>query len=111
MSRTYRMHENTYYHANGKFYTVAEWKVIWDEQWKEISKRYRKGEDCFSFPPCSGWTTFTRIEKQKDKKPWYKPDHGFKSMKRRCERAKVRHAMKNDHEIPLFKKGDVWDWT
>lgn len=99
MSRTYRKHQSWKYYYGGNVIPAKseEWSKIWNNLPFSISMGVTT-KDCI-------------IDKDRDVKPWDKPDKTFKQMKRREERAKVKNALRNDKEIPFFKKTDQWDWT
>jgi len=44
------------------------------------------------------------------KKPWYKPPKDFKKIHRREEKAREKAALRNDREVPTFKRHDVYDY-
>jgi len=92
MSRTYRTYETWKLHAHGKFYTDAE-------------------DAKLSYEETRGWQYARFWDKQRDSKPYFKPKKSFKKIRRRIERAKVKQAMRERKDIPIFKKGDVWDWN
>lgn len=94
MSRTYRKYETHKIHVNGKFYDSNEYSEL-DAPW-EIKM---------------GWQNAIFFEKQRDSKPWYKPNKAFKKVRRRKERAEAKDAMRKDKPIPKVKKNDIWDWT
>jgi hypothetical protein len=50
-------------------------------------------------------------EKKRDRKPYFKPNSEFKKVRRRIRRAKEKQALRENKEIPIFKKDDVWDWN
>ena len=92
MSRTYRKWLNWDWYAHGKFWTKEEMDKLSNEE-------------------TLGWHGKYRIKKVKDSKCWNKPNKEFKQMKRRNERAKVKCAMAQEKDPPIFKKTDQWDWT
>lgn len=47
----------------------------------------------------------------RDKKPANKPNSEFKKLRRKQRRTKSKQAMREDREVPIFKKNDVWDWN
>ena len=62
---------------------------------------------------------FVIHRRQRDRKPWNKPNKRFKNLNRKAEKAKVRSWMRKlnkdcliDGEIgmPIFRKYDRWDW-
>jgi len=99
MSRTYRKHHSWKHYYGGNIY--AKNSPEWDKIWNDLPYGISMGvvwKDCI-------------VNNDRDKKAWDKPDKAFKQMKRREERAKVKNALRNDKEIPFFKKTDQWDWT
>lgn len=107
MSRTYRYYESYYSKANGILYSCDEFIKI-----QKIEKElYGVSGWRPSELPSSGWKGVHIFEKQRDRKPWNKPPKWYKQMHRRIERAQVKNAMRNDKEIPFFKKYDQWNWT
>ena len=47
----------------------------------------------------------------RDKKKTDKPPGYFKRLMQRRRRARVKMAMRNEKEIPKFKKENQWHWT
>lgn len=93
MSRTVRTHVDGRYHHNGNYY---RWQDLPPYPWRFTS----------------GWQYEHYVDrKARDRKPWNKPPKWFKQMNRRIERARVKNAMRNDREIPHFRKSDQWEWT
>lgn len=93
MSRTYRTHMEWKYRALERDWTVDECR--------NVHSRVMRG-----------WSGFSYLERRgRDKKPWNKPARFFKAMKRRIERARVRVAIRNERDIPVFRKSDQYDWT
>lgn len=108
MSRTYRRSEEWYWDANSRYYD--------DEEFDEYQKKEREdlGIKGYFHLPSWGWAHKCRITKKgRDRKGYQKPTKDFKSMYRRIERSKVKHAMRNSNfeNIPRFRKTDVWNWT
>jgi len=95
MSRTYRTHMGFKYYVFGK--VVVGRDFDWENMPIELIIS-------LAAKPCL-------ISNDRDYKPGYKPTKEFKKMKRRNERAKVNNALRNDKEIPLFKKTDEWEWN
>jgi predicted HTH transcriptional regulator len=50
-------------------------------------------------------------EKNKDTKPWFKPNKTYKQLHRRKEKAEVKHALRNGKDAPVHKKQDQYDWN
>ena len=48
---------------------------------------------------------------QRDIKNPFKPNKKFKSLRKRSRKAKERQALRENREIPVFKKTDTWDWN
>lgn len=93
MSRTYRKKLDGEYIIRGQI-------IHWDQ--------FKKG----SYPFGMGFHYRTKVlKKQRDQKPWGKPPKWFKQMNRRIERAREKNALRNEKEIPLFRRGDQWEWT
>ena len=93
MSRTYRDH------LDGEY--IIQGQII---HWNDI--------DWGVYPMTMGFSYRQRIIRHKrDKKPWGKPPKWFKQINRRWERSKVKQAIREDKEPPLFKKTDQWEWT
>ena len=99
MSRTYRTHLEYESKAYGRYWTWEEEKAFVEEMgwsWREPR----------------GWTGHYFLNrKSRDKKPWDKPPRWLKTMNRRIERVKEEAAVRLGKEIPLFRKGDRYDWT
>lgn len=92
MSRTYRYKLDSEYIISGEI-------VHWDDiDWKK-------------FPTGMGFHSRYKIIKSRDRKQWNKPPKWFKQMNRRIERAREKQALREEKEIPLFKKTDQWNWT
>jgi len=109
MSRTYRKIDESYYHANGEFYTIDEWSEYHD------AEKISLGITSWYFH-CPSWNWASKSyyhKKGRDKKPWNKPPKWYKQMARRTERAKIQSAMIQERyeNIPLFKHNDQWNWT
>jgi len=45
------------------------------------------------------------------KKPWYKPDKAWKRIERGIERARLNHAVRMGHDLPIIKRHDIWDYS
>jgi hypothetical protein len=96
MSRTYRKHLVPEYKVDGIIYN--------DKNVFDISRKYH---GCWYFGG-----HYQVVRKNRDKKPWYKPNKQFKQMNRRCERSNVKNAIRFGKEVlPIFKKTDNWEWT
>ena len=92
MSRTYRKYPVFKFYAEGRYWT--------DEEWLSLPSDYTKG-----------WGYAWVWEKQRDKKPYCKPNKKWKRLNRRKEKAQVKDAMRNNRQIPTFRKHDEWDWN
>ena len=126
MSRTYRTKLEWRYDAYGRLWT-------WDELDKAgLGDRYLR-VPCVWPDPVPDWAVplhkpgdlGTRVVREtpglngryvmvsgcRDRKPWDKPDKGFKRMWRRIERAVARQAMARHQPVPRFPKYDQWHWT
>ena len=94
MSRTYRTNPDWRYHACGRYWTI-------DEERESFGSKFY-----------SEWAYKEFINRKcRDKKPWDKPPKCFKKIRRRIEKAKVKNALVNGKEPPLFHKNDQHDWT
>lgn len=53
------------------------------------------------------------VRKQRDKKPWFKPNGEFKKVRRRQDRAFERQQIREHREniVERRKRDDVWDWN
>jgi len=94
MSNTYRTH------LDGEY--IIQGQII---HWRDL----KHGD--YPFPWGMGFCYRLRLMKARDRKPWGKPPKWFKQMNRRIERAREKQALRNDKEIPIWKKSDRWDWT
>lgn len=104
MSRTYRTHLEYATRAYGRYWT-------WEEQ-REFFKALSGKEWGTWYVPSPGWNGHYFLDrKARDRKPWNKPPKWFKQQNRRNERAKEKAALVAGKEIPLFRKGDQYDWT
>jgi len=56
------------------------------------------------------WTLEKMMSRTIHKKPWYKPPKDFKKIHRREEKAREKAALRNDREVPTFKRHDVYDY-
>jgi len=93
MSRTTRTQLDWRYHATGHFY---HWKA----------------PELPCYPHRVGWHGEYYLDRTaRDKKPWNKPDRGFKQIYRQRERAQVKQAIRNGHDAPVFRRCDQWNWT
>lgn len=95
MSRTYRTHLESGYQFKG------DWYWWWDPYIDLLEHRFR-------------WSLTSRYKlfrTGRDKKPWNKPAKFFKQLNRRSERAQEKQAIREEKELPRFKKRDQWDWT
>ena len=118
MSRTYRNYPQYFYKANGVIYTPEEHDKVVDLEIEQFKK-----EIALPNLPKGRWFYYNEITswhwagfydyniRGRDKKINDKPNHQFKQMKRRTERARVKNAIRAGKEIPLFKHSDQWDWT
>lgn len=108
MSRTYRMHE---IHFCSNCHRPR----------KHTPHVKEHPDKCNCAPRANGWfggiSSYRKIVKVSDHKPWYKPPKSFKQMSRRRFRAKSKAAL-HDHVYkgkdfipPVNKKTDVWNWT
>ena len=94
MSRTYRKYPVFRYNAEGR---------LW--RWEECS------HPRWGFP-YRGWQRIEIYnEKQRDKKPWYKPIKSFKVMQRQQERTRMEQALREGKDLPRIRKSDRWNWT
>lgn len=47
----------------------------------------------------------------RDRKPWWKPNRLFKHIKRRVFKAKCKHALISDKDVPVDRRSDRYDWN
>jgi hypothetical protein len=95
MSRTNRKHVDFKHYAHGRFWTIDE---IFQKE---------------SFSIAMGWGSYVYVidRNGRDKKANDKPDSIFKRIKRRKEKAQVKHAIRNGRDIPKFRKTDCWEFN
>lgn len=106
MSRTYRTHREHRYMAWGRLWTSDEREAHAKSLCEPTTSRWLIWERL------PGWKhTHVTNPNARDQKPWNKPPKSFKQANRRIERARVAKALRNDREVPVFKKTDQWDWT
>ena len=51
------------------------------------------------------------MSRSRNTKQSQKPPKWFKIMQKKKRKAKEKSALRNDKEIPEFKKTDTWDWN
>jgi len=69
---------------------------------------------CSQSPVCASSSTISRrsvMTRTWKKKPWYKPPKWYKVIMRRIRRAKENTALRDNRDIPRFRKTDTWDWS
>lgn len=126
MSRTYRTVLEWKYDAYGRLWTNDELDAaglgpryvkapcLWPDPVPDWAVGLHKPGDpgtatVYVTPGLKGREVINR--RGRDKKHWDKPPKWFKQMHRRCERAHVRDALHLHKPLPVFKRGDRWDWT
>ena len=49
--------------------------------------------------------------RNRDKKPWHKPDSEFKRIREGIFRAKCKHELRTGRmDFPTYRKSDIWNW-
>lgn len=126
MSRTYRKIMEWKYDAYGRLWTNDELDAeglgnryvrvpcLWPDPVPEWAPPMTRPGDpgtrlVYITPGLKGRDVLNR--RGRDKKHWDKPPKWFKQMHRRIERARMNQALALHKPLPVFKRGDQWDWT